>query len=1056
MKLLWIPLLLTAAAWGQGAGSLTGKVTDSAGNGKQDVTIILTDPSTGMSQRAVTGSDGAFNITNVAPGNYRIAVETPNRGRAGEQNVTVLANSPTQISLTFTGDSGMQGAVGPVEIKAVSPTIQTDSAEVSRAYTSRPVRSLPLQDRQVQELIGLMPGVTPPVVSQDRILDPQRTRSFNVNGTPDWANAFYQDGAYTNEQYNANSSRILPLEAVQQLNIRTANYNAEYGFAGGAWTNVVTRPGTNGLHGSLFEFNQNSFFETRNPLNVTGNAEPRFNQNQFGGTFGAPVIKDRLFFFGSYEGTLRRGNELQIATVPTADLRAGNFSGISGAAIYNPASGATGGTGRQLFGTGQIPGSQISPAAAALLGYLPLPNQPGLTNNLIGNRGMREDDHRVDAKVDHRFNDWNTGFFRYGFTQADLSRGSVLGPLGDAANAALRNHSAVASLTQSYSPTFLGEYRVGFNRYRNLITAGNQNTALNNTLAGLGFNNGLPEINIAGFNGFGLNGNYPSKLVNDNYTGDANFNWHTGMHRLKFGASVYSLQASGFDPGAFSPRGTFNFGPGGTASPSAFNSLNTQANAFGSFLLGAPTTAGVSTFLTTPTYNQMLYAGYITDTINLWQKLSIELGVRYDVYSPVTTRRQGGATFFDRAANTLGFGNGDIVDYDLNNVAPRVGFAFSPSRRFVVRGGYAFQYFPLPFTLSGLNQTALAAQAGLAGSFGTTQFAVPQISAPNGFGNAGTTISGSNVPNAPYNTTRMSGTTPYVQSYSLMVQSDLGAGFLFDIGYVGTLGRELPFSRNLNSALPGAGAAGLPFASINRTAAVNDYALGANSNYNSLQVNLTKRMAYGLAFSGAYTWSKALDTGFNQLNPFSRQANYAVADFDRQHVLSLSHTWALPFGANIGRFNHGAMASVLGGWELNGILRWATGTPYSVTTDPLFCNCPGGGTLTANFAGGTDLSGAASFNPGLFSTPQPGVFGGTGRNQFRGPDLFNYNLAVLKTFPVGENFRLEFRGEAYNLTNTTNYSLPVSTLGAPGFGRPLSLYNGLGGRTFQLAARLLF
>jgi hypothetical protein len=1037
-------------------GSLSGRVTDARGGGVANAIIIITDLNSGNAQRVVAGPDGSFSIATITPGTYRVEVESAGMRRAGRDTITITPGAPSQITVAFEEGTVQPGQTGTVEIQAVAPTIQTDSAEVSRAYNTRPVRSLPLFDRQYQELISLMPGVTPPTINPDRIIDPQRTRTFNVNGTPSFANSFAQDGTYINEQYTGNAARIAPVESIQQLNIRTANYNAEYGFAGGSWSNVVTRPGTNGVHGSLFGFNRNSYFGGRNPLNVAGNPDPRYNWNQFGGTIGMPMIANRLFFFGSYEGTLQRGYETQFATVPTADLRAGNFNGITGATIFNPNTGSAVGTGRTPFSGNQISPTLFNTTSTALLSYLPLPNQPGLANNLVANRELRQTMHRIDGKIDHRFSDRSYGFFRYGWTESNLRQGSIVGPLGDAATSALRNHNAVASLSQSYRPTLLAEYRVGFTRYRNQIAPATDFSGLGSTLAGLGFANGLPQINISGFTGFGFNGNYPGKLVNNNYTGDANYNWHKGINNLKFGVSVYSLEASGFDPGAFTPRGTFAFGPGGTASPNALTAANLQANSFASFLLGAPTTAGVSTFLQTPTYRQMLYAGYLTDSINLWQKLTLELGVRYDLFSPVTTRNNGGATFYDQATNALGFGNGDRADYDFNNVSPRVGIAFSPTSRLVFRGGYSFLYFPLPFTLSGLNQTAYAAQTGLQGSFGVTPFRIPTVNPIAGYGDPNTIITGAQIPNAPLNATRFSQQTPYVQSYSFMIQADLTNGFLFDVGYVGTRGRQLPYSRNLNAALPGAGIAGLPGSINGGSAAFYDFATGANNNYNSLQVNLTKRMANGLSFSGAYTWSKALDTGFNLLNPFSRNANYGLSDFNRQHVLAISHVWALPWGAGTNRLNSGAVGYILGGWELNGILRWATGLPYSATVDPLFCNCPGLGSIAANYSGTGNLGGQASFDPTLFSVPAQGTIGNAPRNAFRGPDLFNYNLALLKTFPVKENFKVELRGEAYNLTNSTNYIAPVSTLGAPNFGQSVGLYNGLGGRQFQVGARILF
>ncbi len=1049
-----------ALMWAQNAGELSGRVTDSRGNPMGNVVIVITGTQ-GGSQRIVSGPDGTFNVSTLAPGSYRVEIETPNgTRRAATQSVEIASGSPSQIDISFDtrGESSSGTGAGAVEIKATAPTLQTDSAEVSRQYGTQTVRSLPLLDRQHQELIGLMPGVTPPVQSVNRVEDPQRSRIFNVNGQPAFANVYYQDAGYNNEQFTGRASRVSPNESVQALNIRTSNYNAEYGFAGGSWANTITRPGTNRIHGSAFGFHTNEFFQTRNPLNTSTGPDPKFNTNQFGGSVGGPIIPDRMFAFVSYEGYLQRGDRLSFATVPTADLLAGNFSAFGSGVLFDPRTGNTAGGNRLPFAGGQIPATRISPAAQALLGFLPAANQTGLTNNLVGNTRMYDQTHRLDGKLDHRFSERTVGYLRYGLTHGQVEQASLLGPLGDAAQSGLRNHTAVANVSHNFGNVFLAEFRMGFNRYRNAIAPWGDATALNAALAGAGFTNGLPQITIPGFTSFGLAGNYPSKAVNNTYNPAVNFVLHTGINRLKFGAEYRNIQASGFDPGFFSPRGSFVFGPGATAlNGAAFNSqaFNPAINSFASFLLGSPTQAGISSFVTTPTWRQEHYAGYLTDTLNLWQKLYLELGVRYEVYSPLKTRNAGGAAIFDPTTNSLGFngqGNYDErsnMDWDLNNFAPRVGFAISPFRRMAIRGGYGIHYFPLPFAYTALNQAANGTQAGFNGGFGSVPFAVPTAAAPP----TGTAA------NLPYYTTPTDMRTPYVQTYSFIVQTDLTQGFLLDLGYVGSLGRQLPFSALANAGLPGTGIGGLgpDFTQFGRTASNYFRNNGLTNNYNSAQVNLTKRFSAGLSLAASYTYSKALDYGpFSLLNPYDRRSNYGRADWDRTHILAVSHVWRLPFGAGSSHFNSGWGANLLGGWELNGILRWATGTPYTVTADPLLCNCLGVTAVPAAFVGSGSINGASSFNPAFFNAPAGNTFGSLNRNSIQGPDLFNYNLSLFRNFAIRENVKFELRGEVYNLTNSTNYGNPISSLSSPGFGTSLSTFSGMGGRQFQVAGRVLF
>jgi hypothetical protein len=562
-----------------------------------------------------------------------------------------------------------------------------------------------------------------------------------------------------------------------------------------------------------------------------------------------------------------------------------------------------------------------------------------------------------------------------------------------------------------------------------------------------GFTGALPAISIAGFGSLGFP-NYYDKAINNSYSGATNWNWSPGRHRLKLGGDVRYVDASGFDTGAFSSRGSFLFGPGPTSIPGT-TMQGIYANSLAAFLTGNPTQAGVSSFLTTPTLSQWQGAGYITDTLQLWNALHLELGLRYSVFSRVRPRIEGNALLFNPNDNTISFDqNSDFntEDFDLNNFAPRVGFAFSPMNRVAVRGGYSIQYFALPLSYSAFNQNVMGVQTGLAGGFSSVDFMVPQV--PE--------LTEGTAPNLPFTIGANQPQTPYVHNYNLMVQGDLGAGFLLDVGYVGFLGRQLPYLVPF-AATPGSGMEGILGSEFGRTAPTYERGYGLTSRYDAGQVNLTKRFANGLAFAGSYTYSKALDYGqFNLLNPFDRGANYAVSDWDRTHILAFSHVWHLPFGKGANYMSGGWLGEVLGNWELNGILRWASGAPFNVLANPLACACPGVNAVTANIDGSYNFNrDTGSFNTTPFSTPTEG-FGNLGRNAIRGPELFNYDLALFRDFSMTERARLELRAEAYNITNHTNFANPVSFIGAPRFGFPTQTLNGSLGRHFQLAGRIVF
>jgi len=284
----------------QSPGKFTGHLT---GAGMDGATVTFTSNTTGAAQSASTDASGSFTLNNLAPGTYRVSVRTKSGLQLGESSIEISPANTNQVQVNFATTPAAPAV--KLELEGRSPTVQTDSAEVSRSYDSQPMRALPVLDRQNQELVGRMPGVTPPLVTNDRINDPQQTRSFNVNGQPVYANLHNQDGAYNNEPFRGRPSRILPDEAAQALEVRTSNYNAEYGLSGGSWSSTLTRPGTNAIHGSLFEFNTNSYFRSGRQLEATTES-PRFNVNEFGGTAGGALLPDRMFWFVSYDGRMQR------------------------------------------------------------------------------------------------------------------------------------------------------------------------------------------------------------------------------------------------------------------------------------------------------------------------------------------------------------------------------------------------------------------------------------------------------------------------------------------------------------------------------------------------------------------------------------------------------------------------------------------------------------------------------------------------------------------------------------------------------------------------------
>jgi hypothetical protein len=414
------------------------------------------------------------------------------------------------------------------------------------------------------------------------------------------------------------------------------------------------------------------------------------------------------------------------------------------------------------------------------------------------------------------------------------------------------------------------------------------------------------------------------------------------------------------------------------------------------------------------------------------------------------------------------------------NVGPRFGFAYRPAGTTVIRGGYGISFFNGPLNFyAGSFLSNVGVASGITGGFGAV--AGPGSGATGGtfaqLPSAQATPVGTAAipaPNVPVYFTPSDIRTPYVQQFNLMIEQDLGRyGLIGSVGYVGNLGRHLPYSRDLNAAAPGTGLAGMPFfQSFGRTGPVIQRSTGLNSNYNSLQATLSKRFAQGLSFTAAYTFSKSLDYGAGGLTPLLNnldiRSNYGPSDWDRPHMFTLSHVWEIPIGAGTSFLNEGWVGRLLGPWQINGLFRWVSGTPVTLTADPTLCNCPGNTPTASTVVTGTNISiiPVPTFFGFLpvpfeslnfeFTQPPPGTLGNLGRNSVRGPNFANYDVSLFRSFVVKEQTRLELRGEAFNITNTPHFANPVANVSSANFGQSLRTLPYAPERRLQVALRLVF
>jgi hypothetical protein len=1050
------------------SGTLSGKITNASGAAVPNAAVTVTNVSNNSSQRALTGPDGAFNVSGLPPGSYRVDVETAGYKRTTQQDVILSTTGPATVTIQLEAGNTSD----TVEIRGKSPAIQTTGGEMSMAIPERMLHDLPIIDRNYQELIGLEQGVTPPQPAIDMARDPARNRFASVNGQHPATNEWMNDGVWNTEPFRGTAVRVQPMESIHQLNMVTASMPAERGFVAGGLFDSFIRPGTNSWHGDLFEFYSGNILRTRTPFNIPSNPDPRFVYNQMGATFGGPIARDKTFFFGSYEGTFQNGSMTEMSTVPTAAMLGGNFSAVPGLTLYQPTTGTAAGSGRTPFAGGIIPASRINPTAAAIASFFPAPNQPGVSDNLVSNVPFRNHGDKADARLDQHFSDRTDMFLRYGFTNYWAAEAS---PLGNVIGAGTRsrsiNQNAVVGITHDITPSLIMDLRVGYNRYDQRINALADETALGAAF-GRTFANNLVGINITGLAPIGAPAWVPENPVDNTFNWMWNWSWHSSRHNVKFGTDIRRIRADGWlEPSTwgsmFGPNGTAYFGPGATLSSTgpALSQYGAFSNSFAAFLLGSPSQVGISNFVTRPTIRQSEYGFWLGDTLQLASRVSLDLGVRYDIFSPIVPRNAGGAAFFNSSNNTFNFAgigntNMNAWDYNLENIAPRIGMAFRATEKTVFRAGYSINYFQNPYSMVGWTAPMFGAVSGVQGGYGVAGFngtfgptITSSIAAP------ATLQNGASAGNLPATVLPTRIDTPYVESYNVQIQQEFYWGTVLQLGYVGALDRHLSGAEELNAAMPGTGAAGLPFFGMGRTASTIGFNNGLTSNYNALQVALNKSFSKGMSFTASYTWSRAMGYTTQNgmlLNPFDVRANYGPQDFDRQHNLSIGHVFELPWG----RHGSNLVQTVLGGWQWNGVFTWATGAPLTITADPISCACPGNTVLAnLNLNNGVGLAGTGSgsfFNPAAFSAPRLGTFGNLGRGALRGPDTVNYNMSLFKNFHVMDRFNLQLRGEAYNITNATNYAPPVTNINSPDFGRSVATVNGSYGRQVNLGLRLLF
>ncbi len=1038
-------------------GSIVGTVEDPTGAVVPGATVQISDKTTGQTREAKTGGAGQYSMGNVLPGSYDLKVTAPNFRQFTSTNVTASINQVTRINVKLmVGSTAEQ-----VTVAATAAMLQSDKADVHTELDAKEVNDIPLGNyRNYQSLIDLVPGATPGTQQNSLLGAPARALSTNINGTNRNNNVTRLDGAVNIYLWLPHhTAYVAPAETVEAVSVTTNNFDAEQGMAGGAAINVVTKSGTNEFHGTMFAFHTNNHLKAKNFFFI-GDL-PRSTRNIDGFTLGGPIMKNKLFFFGGWEGMRERQEASGTYTVATADQREGNFSAY-GTAIYDPATGTATGTGRTPFANATIPLSRQSAISRKMQALVPLPTLGGATNNFFNSGTLVFDRDNFDGKVNWNRSDRHSLFAKYSTMNGNVNcgfslkqaGGSALGACGAPGTGHTRTHISTIGHTLTISPRVVIDGTFGWTRMEQQGQSPDFGTNFGLQTLGIPGTNG-PDIRQSGIPGFTMSGYSafgntdsprPNFYADQSYTSSNNLSYTKGKHELRFGFDTVRHQLNHWQPELNNPRGTFDFGNGVTAlnggtSPNQFNSYAT-------FLLGLPTTMGKSLQYLTMTGREWQFGWYARDRWQVTPHLTLSLGLRYEYY-PLMTRADRGLERYDPATNQVLIGrrgnNPDNVGIEVSKklFAPRVGFAYRLGDATVIRSGYGITYDPLPFSrpLRGPYPATISQNFVGANSYSPFQpleLGIPLFSGPD-LSSGSFALPPTVDDRSPWGGMLHRG---YIQSWNFIIERQLPGAMTASIGYVGTMTVHALADRDINAAMPGAGNTGRPlYAAYQRTAATTMWDGFLTANYHSLQTSLNRRFRGGMLVRGAYTYSKAISStdedgwaglSWNSDNVIAR--NRALTGYDRTHVLQVGWVAELPFGPGHKFTVRGGPASwLVRDWAVNGTFSAYSGTPFGVSASGASLNAPGN-SQTADQVNPVvaKLGGIGNnvpfFDPLAFRTITAVRYGSSGRNILRGPGVINGNLAIYRTFPIKERFKLQFRAESFNFTNTPHFNNPSTNV----------------------------
>ena len=1050
--------------------TLSGTITDPSGAAIVGAQVTATESSQGVVRSTKTNEAGLYNIPNLQPGRYQVAVQASGFKAEVMDGVGLQVQQSARLDFHLT----LGAVTESVQVAGNAVALHTDDSVVGQVISNKSIVELPLNGRNYLELAQLTAGVSP--ASGSRTSD---SGSFSALGQHGYQTRVVLDGVDNSSsgsggQIGREAQAVKPsIDAVQEFKVVTNNNSAEYGLRMGGTVIVSTKAGTNQYHGSLFEFLRNDVMDASNYFAV-GQPKPPFRQNEFGGTFGGPVIRNRTFFFAAFDGTRTRESLATISTVPLPAELTGNFTGQT--PVYDPLTSmknAAGKVARTQFPNNVIPTSRFDPIAAKLVSLYPAPNLGGIANNYYYPGSYADNPNEIDTRLDQVINEKNRAFVRYSRRWDDQANpGPMPLPADGAAwtTLALQADSLAANLNTTLTPSINNDLRLGYSRLNtDLGIPATENLNSKYGINGLGnygeYNQtGLASMVINGFNSLGSKTSNPNKNNMSIYQISDDLLTVRGRHTIKFGFS--GLREGIFRKTAKNSRGQLTFDGSYTNDPAV-----TGASGLGiaDFILGDAQKMQYSNLAgeTIVTHN---YSSYVQDDWRVNSRLTLNIGLRWDFFGrPSYGNAVVSAFQFVSGSQNYQIvypqGHGDCgCDNAMKNFAPRAGLAYQLRPTTVIRSGFGTFYG----MADGIQDTsgAFFNEAPNYDAISVTGDKYTKPAAVLGAGFPAGVIDTTTVPaNVSVNESYRYLPVQYSMQWFFDVQQQLGQDGVLTLSYLGSGTRHISQSINVNQPPPGPGsvASRSPYPNF---AAISVNAAIANANYNGFTAKYEKRYAHGFLVLGSYTWSHAIDNAVENLNGSLGQdpQNYlnmanqrGNSIFDVRHRFVTSVVYDLPFGQGKRFLNRkGVTDSVLGGWQVAGIVNLYTGSPFApiVSTDQQNTGTTNRPNRIADGALPSDQQSIYRwFNLSAFQIPALYTYGNAGRNILYGPGTRNLNVKFGKNFLFAERWRLEFRAEMFNAFNTPNFGVPNPNVDLPQGGQITTVKNA---RQVQLGLKLGF